>query len=80
MQQLYLPATEKLKKYLLNMKHTDVRSHPQMSSSAFRKFLQMPSLVSPCEHKFLPLKETLKSWKKQLQGIIAIGGLFPRNQ
>ena len=32
----------------------------------------MPSLISPCEHKFLPSEETLKSWKKQLQDIIAI--------
>ena len=42
------------------------------SNSAFRKFPQMPSLISPCEHKFLPPEETLKSWKKQLQDIIAI--------
>ena len=32
----------------------------------------MLSLISPCEHKFLPPEETLKSWKKQLQDIIAI--------
>ena len=32
----------------------------------------MPPLVSPCEHKFLPSEKTLKSWKKQLQDIIAI--------
>ena len=32
----------------------------------------MPSLKSPCEHKILSLEETLKSWKKQLQDIIAI--------
>ena len=32
----------------------------------------MPSLISPCEHKILSLEETLKSWKKQLQDIIAI--------
>ena len=32
----------------------------------------MPSLKSHCEHKFLPPEETLKSWKKQLQDIIAI--------
>ena len=32
----------------------------------------MPSLISPCEHKFLPPEETLKSWKKQLHDIIAI--------
>ena len=42
------------------------------SNSAVRKFPQMPSLISPCEHKFLPPEETLKSWKKQLQDIIAI--------
>ena len=28
--------------------------------------------ISPCEHKFLPPKETLKSYEKQLQDIIAI--------
>ena len=44
----------------------------KISNSAFRKFPQMPSLISPCEHKFLPPEETLKSWKKQLQDIIAI--------
>ena len=32
----------------------------------------MPPLISPCEHKFLPPEETLKSWKKQLQDITAI--------
>ena len=32
----------------------------------------MLSLISPCEHKFLPPEETLKLWKKQLQDIIAI--------
>ena len=32
----------------------------------------MPSLISPCEHKFLPPEETLKSWRKQLQDITAI--------
>ena len=32
----------------------------------------MPPLVSPCEHKFLPPEKTPKSWKKQLQDIIAI--------
>ena len=32
----------------------------------------MPSLISPCEHKFLPPEETLKLWKEQLQDIIAI--------
>ena len=41
------------------------------SNSTFRKFPQMPSLISPCEH-FLPPEETLRSWKKQLQDIIAI--------
>ena len=40
--------------------------------SAVRKFPQMPSLISPCEHKFLPPEETLKSWRKQLQDITAI--------
>ena len=44
----------------------------KFSNSMFRKFPQMPSLLSPCEHKFLPPEETLKSWKKQLQDIIAI--------
>ena len=44
----------------------------KISNSAFRKFPQMPSLISPCEHKFLPPEETLKSWKKQLQDITAI--------
>ena len=42
------------------------------SNSAVRKFPQMLSLISPSEHKFLPPEETLKSWKKQLQDIIAI--------
>ena len=42
------------------------------SNSAVRKFPQMLLLMSPCEHKFLPLEETLKSWKKQFQDIIAI--------
>ena len=32
----------------------------------------MPLLISPCEHKFLPPEETLRSLKKQLQNIIAI--------
>ena len=32
----------------------------------------MPSFISPWEHKFLSPKETLKSWKKQLQDIITI--------
>ena len=36
------------------------------SNGAFRKFPQMPLLISPCEDKFLPPEETLKSWKKQL--------------
>ena len=31
------------------------------SNNAFRKFPQMPSLISPCEHKFLLPEETLKS-------------------
>ena len=44
----------------------------KFSNSAVRKFLQMLSLISPWEHKFLPPEETLKSWKKQLQDIIAI--------
>ena len=44
----------------------------RISNSAVRKFPQMPSFISPCEHKFLPPEETLKSWKKQLQDIIAI--------
>ena len=42
------------------------------SNSAVRKFPQMPSLISPCEHKFLPPEKTLKSWRKQLQDITAI--------
>ena len=41
-------------------------------NDAFRKFPQMPSLVFPCEHKFLPPEETLKSCRKQLQDVIAI--------
>ena len=42
-------------------------THTQKNSnSAFRRFPQMPSLISPCEDKFLPPEETLKSWKKQL--------------
>ena len=47
----------------------------KISNSAFRKFPQMPSLISPCEHKFLPPEETLKSWKKQLHDITAIASM-----
>ena len=32
----------------------------------------MLSLISPCEHKFLPPKENPKPWRKQLQDITAI--------
>ena len=42
------------------------------SNSVVRKFPQMLSLISPCEHKFLPPKENPKSWRKQLQDITAI--------
>ena len=42
------------------------------SNNPVRKFPQMLSLISPCEHKFLPPEETLKSWRKQLQDITAI--------
>ena len=43
----------------------------KISNSAFRKLPEMLSLIS-CEHKVLLPEETLKSWKKQLQDIIAI--------
>ena len=49
-----------------------IRPTKNISNSAVRKFPQMLSPISPCEHKLLPPEEALKSWKKQLQDIIAI--------
>ena len=54
--------------------------HKKNSNSAVRKFPQMPPLISPCKHTFLPPKEKSKIMEEAGCHRNCFRGLFRRNQ